>query len=172
MHCRAPIRGFLLRPTIHTMTTHTMAHGHPAPTPLGSYLLPILLANVRYTPSTSRSGTRTPERSLYIEEINQNGFLRRFDPEYFFHKLTGDQHQANQMSDYWRSHYGLPLKHGGTPFQPTWTSSTPTPAAAQQLAGLLFGNQAAAQLTSSTATSSDSLLALTDLGTAATNNMS
>ena len=53
----------------------------------------------------------TPERSLYVEEINQQGFLRQFDPEYFFHKLTGDQHQANQMSDYWRSHYGLPLKH-------------------------------------------------------------
>ena len=32
----------------------------------------------------------TPERFLYIEEINQNGFLRRFDPGYFFHKLTGD----------------------------------------------------------------------------------
>ena len=62
----------------------------------------------------------SPARSLYVEEINQQGIVRQFDPEHFFHKLTGDHIQANQMSDYWRSHYGLPLKHGGTPFQPTW----------------------------------------------------
>ena len=61
----------------------------------------------------------SPARSLYVEEINQQGIVRQFDPEHFFHKLTGDHIQANQMSDYWRSHYGLPLKHGGTPFQPT-----------------------------------------------------
>ena len=118
-----------------------------------------------------------PARSLYVVEINRNGFLRRFDAEYFFHKLTGDQHQANQMSDYWRSHYGLPMQHGGTPFQPTWTSSTTTQtpptisAAAQQLATLLFGPQAASQSTSPTSTSSDPAPALTAPGTAATSNM-
>ena len=64
----------------------------------------------------------SPARSLYVEEINQQGIVRQFDPEHFFHKLTGDHVQANQMSDYWRSHYGLPLKHGGTPHHPTWAS--------------------------------------------------
>ena len=64
----------------------------------------------------------SPARSLYVEEINQQGIVRQFDPEHFFHKLTGDHVQANQMSDYWRSHYGLPLKHGGTPYHPTWAS--------------------------------------------------
>ena len=68
----------------------------------------------------------SPARSLYVEEINQQGIVRQFDPEYFFHKLTGDHIQANQMSDYWRSHYGLPLKHGGTAFRPTWTASSST----------------------------------------------
>ena len=82
----------------------------------------------------------SPARSLYVEEINQQGIVRQFDPEHFFHKLTGDHVQANQMSDYWRSHYGLPLKHGGTPHHPTWASSTsPTtpstiPTAAKHLA--------------------------------------
>ena len=107
----------------------------------------------------------SPARSLYVEKINQQGIVRQFDPEHFFHKLTGDHMQANQMSDYWRSHYGLPLKHGGTPlpFQPTWASSASTtspstvPAAAKHLATLLFGAQAADQLTSSGATSSANL---------------
>ena len=120
----------------------------------------------------------SPARSLYVEEINQQGIVRQFDPEYFFHKLTGDHHQANQMSDYWRSHYGLPLKHGGTPFQSTWTSSssttTPTtvPAAAKHLATLLFGSQVADQLTSSGATSSADLPDLTHPGSTTTHNMS
>ena len=102
----------------------------------------------------------SPARSLYVEEINQQGIVRQFDPEHFFHKLTGDHMQANQMSDYWRSHYGLPLKHGGTQFHPTWASSASTttpstvPAAAKHLATLLFGAQATDQLTSSGATSS------------------
>ena len=52
----------------------------------------------------------SPARSLYVEEINQQGIVRQFDPEHFFHKLTGDHIQANQMSDYWRSHYGSPVE--------------------------------------------------------------
>ena len=97
------------------------------------------------------------------------------DPEHFFHKLTGDEHQAHQMSDYWRSHYGLPMQHVGTPFQPTWTSpaTAPTPptiqATAQQLARLLFGPHAVAPLSSSA--SSGSAPSLTTQGTAATTNM-
>ena len=85
--------------------------------------------------------------------------------------------QANQMSDYWRSHYGLPLKHGGTPFQPTWASSASTtspstvPAAAKHLATLLFGAQAADQLTSSGATSSANLPDLTGAGSTTTHSM-
>ena len=39
----------------------------------------------------------TPALSLYVEEINQNGFRRGSDPEHFFHKLTGDEHQAHQI---------------------------------------------------------------------------
>ena len=117
----------------------------------------------------------TPDRSLYVEEINQTGFRRGSDPEHFFHKLTGDQHQAHQMSDYWRSHYGLPLQHGGTPSQPTWTSPATTPPpttiseTAQQLATLLFGPQAAAPPTSSA--SSGSTPSLTAQGTTATANV-
>ena len=97
------------------------------------------------------------------------------DPEHFFHKLTGDEHQAHQMSDYWRSHYGLPMQHVGTPFQPTWTSpaTAPTPptiqATAQQLARLLFGPHAVAPPSSSA--SSGSAPSLTTQGTAATTNM-
>ena len=117
----------------------------------------------------------TPARTLYVEEINQNGFKRGSDPEHFFHKLTGDEHQSHQMSDYWRSHYGLPMQHGGTPFQPTWTSSvttptpTPIPAADQQLATLLFGPHAVTPPTSSA--SSGSAPSLTAQGAAATTNM-
>ena len=39
----------------------------------------------------------SPARSLYVEEINQQGIVRQFDPEHFFHKLTGDHMQANQI---------------------------------------------------------------------------
>ena len=119
----------------------------------------------------------SPARSLYVEEINQQGIVRQFDPEHFFHKLTGDHVQANQMSDYWRSHYGLPLKHGGTPFHPTWASSTSTtttstvPTAAKHLATLLFGAQAADRLTSSGATSSGNLPDATEVDPATTNGM-
>ena len=96
----------------------------------------------------------SPARSLYVEEINQQGIVRQFDPEHFFHKLTGDHVQAKLMSDYWRSHYGLPLQHGGTPHHPTWAPSTspPTPStiptAAKHLATLIFGTPAAERLTS------------------------
>ena len=120
----------------------------------------------------------SPARSLYVEEINQQGIVRQFDPEHFFHKLTGDHIHTNQMSDYWRSHYGLPLKHGGTPFQPTWASSSSTttpstiPTAAKHLATLLFGAHAADQLTSSGATSSANLPDLTHPGSTTTHNMS
>ena len=69
----------------------------------------------------------SPSRSLYIEEINRQGIVRQFDPEHFFYKLTGNQVQANQMSDYWRSHYGIPLVHDGTPHHPTWAPSTSNP---------------------------------------------
>ena len=119
----------------------------------------------------------SPARSLYVEEITQQGIVRQFDPEHFFHKLTGDHMQANQMSDYWRSHYGLPLKHDGTPFLSTWASSASTtspstiPIAAKHLATLLFGAQAADQLTSSGATSSDNLPDLTGTGSTPTHNM-
>ena len=61
------------------------------------------------------------------------------------------------MSDYWRSHYGLPLHHSDTPHHPTWASSIPPstpptttstiPHVAKQLATLLFGDQAAERLT-------------------------
>ena len=118
----------------------------------------------------------SPARSLYVEEINQQGMVRQFDPEYFFHKLTGNHIQANQMSDYWRSHYGIPLKHGGTPHHPTWapsssaTTSLSIPDAAKHLATLLFGTQAADRLTSSGATTGN-LPDLTGTGSTATHNM-
>ena len=99
----------------------------------------------------------SPSRSLYVEEINQLGTVRQLDPEHFFYKLTGNQVLANQMSDYWRSHYGLPLHHSDTPHHPTWASSIPPstsptttstiPHVAKQLATLLFGDQAAERLT-------------------------
>ena len=120
----------------------------------------------------------SPARSLYVEEINQQGIVRQFDPEHFFHKLTGDHVQANQMSDYWRSHYGLPLKHGGTPHHPTWASSTsPTtpstvPTAAKHLATLLFGAQAAERLTSPGATSSSYLPDVNEVDPSTINDMS
>ena len=83
--------------------------------------------------------------------------------------------QADRMSDYWRQHYGLTMQHGGTPFQPTWTSPVAAPApatipaAAQQLATLLFGPHAVTPPTSSA--SSGSAPSLTAQGTTATANM-
>ena len=120
----------------------------------------------------------SPSRSLYVEEINQQGTVRQFDPEHFFYKLTGDYVQANQMSDYWRSHYGLPLHHGGTPHHPTWASSTsPTtpstiPTAAKQLATLLFGAQAAERLTAPGAPAVDTLPDINAIDSSVTNEMS
>ena len=122
----------------------------------------------------------SPSRSLYIEEINQQGMVRQFDPEHFFYKLTGNQAQANQMSDYWRSHYGIPLFHEGTPHHPTWASSTskstPTPltvpAAAKHLATLLFGAQAADRLTAPEAPSVATLPNINEINTSSTNDMS
>ena len=120
----------------------------------------------------------SPSRSLYVEEINQQGTVRQFDPEHFFYKLTGDYVQANQMSDYWRSHYGLPLHHGGTPHHPTWASSTsPTtpstiPTAAKQLATLLFGAQAADRLTAPGAPAADTLPDTNAVDSSVTNEMS
>ena len=165
-------------PTTTTTTTPTTALGHPAILPPGNCHHPFTPGNAQCTPSTSRSGTRIgPARSFYVEEINQQGIVRQFDPEHFFHKLTGDHIHTNQMSDYWRSHYGLPLKHGGTPFQPTWASSSSTttpstiPTAAKHLATLLFGAHAADQLTSSGATSSANLPDLTAPGSTTTHSM-
>ena len=114
----------------------------------------------------------TPNRSVYIEEIHQHGHRRDSDPEHFFHKLTRDDGLANQMSDYWRQFHGPPMKHGGTPFIPTWTPSTqvhppPTISAAGQLATLLFGPNGL-----STSRSSASSLQLTSSGTLATAPMS
>ena len=122
----------------------------------------------------------SPSRSLYIEEINQQGMVRQFDPEHVFYKLTGNQAQANQMSDYWRSHYGLPLFHDGTPHHPTWASSTSpstttpstVPAAAKHLATLLFGAQAAERLTTSEPPSVETLPNINEINTSTTNDMS
>ena len=117
----------------------------------------------------------TPHRSPYIEETNQHGQHRESEPEHFFHKLTGDRRQADQMSDYWRQHYGLPMKQEATPFQPTWTSATQVPTimtipdAAAQLATLLFGPNAPPPPMSSA--SSGSAPPMTTWGTSVTANM-
>ena len=118
---RASIHSLLPHPTSTTTTTPTTTLGHPALPPLGKMPSPIFpRERTVHTVYFKIWDPDSPARSLYVEEINQQGIVRQFDPEHFFHKLTGDHIQANQMSDYWRSHYGLPLKHGGTPFQPTW----------------------------------------------------
>ena len=124
----------------------------------------------------------SPSRSLYVGEINQQGTVRQLDPEHFFCKLTGNQVQANQMSDYWRSHYGLPLHHGDTPHHPTWASSilpstSPTttstiPTVAKQLATLLFGEQAAERLTAPGAPAVNTLPDINTIDSSVTNGLS
>ena len=97
----------------------------------------------------------------------------------FFYKLTGNQVQANQMSDYWRSHYGIPLVHDGTPHHPTWAPSTSNPIlapltvpdVAKHLATLLFGAPAADRLTASEPPSVETLPKPNEINTSNTNNM-
>ena len=91
----------------------------------------------------------SPQRSLYIQ-VNQHGYRREFDPEFFFYKLTGDRQLANQMSDYWRQHYGIPTVHPGSPFQvnvtPATSSQNPSSAAISSVASQLaifFGEDTA-----------------------------
>ena len=45
-----------------------------------------------------------PNKQLFVRTNN-------YDPEHFFFKLTGHQEKAHRLSDYWRSHYGVPLVH-------------------------------------------------------------
>ena len=152
-----------------TAMTPYSDQGHCGPwtsNPNASYQLP--------DPNFSRERTvHTIYFKIWDPEINQNGFRRGSDPEHFFHKLTENEHQAHQMSDYWRSHHSLPMQHGGTPFQPTGTSPETAPptiqAPAQHLATLLFGPHAVAPPSSSA--SSGSAPSLTTQGTAATTNM-
>ena len=166
--------------TITTKTTSIMDHGHQASTTSGWQLpsLAYLRERTVHTIYFKIWDPDSPSRSLYVEEINQQGTVRQFDPEHFFYKLTGDYVQANQMSDYWRSHYGLPLHHGGTPHHPTWASSTsPTtpstiPTAAKQLATLLFGAQAAERLTAPGAPAVDTLPDINAIDSSVTNELS
>ena len=163
---RASIHSLLPHLTTTTTTTPTTALGHPALPPLGNYHHPLSLGNAQYTPSTSRSGTRTVRlaRCMLRRSTNKGLFVNSTRSISF----TSSPVTTIRLTRC--SHYGLPLKHGGTPFQPTWTSSpsntTPTtvPAAAKNLATLLFGSQAADQLTSSGATSSTDLPDLTSSG--------
>ena len=57
----------------------------------------------------------TPE--LFVTEVKQSGYTTHADPEVFFFKLTGNQYQANKLSDYWRQAYQVPLRHPGSPFE-------------------------------------------------------
>ena len=58
----------------------------------------------------------SPHRALFTQEINQYGYIKQFEPEFFFLKLTGDQTLANRLADYWRQFYGIPTVHPGSPF--------------------------------------------------------
>ena len=51
----------------------------------------------------------SPHHSLSIQEINQYGYIKQFEPEFFFLKLTGDQTLANRLADYWRQFNGIPV---------------------------------------------------------------
>ena len=44
----------------------------------------------------------SPHHSLSIQEINQYGYIKQFEPEFFFLKLRGDQALANRLADYRR----------------------------------------------------------------------
>ena len=59
---------------------------------------------------------RQPNRALFIQEINRRGYIKQFEPEFFFMKLTGDQTLANRLADYWRQSYSIPTVHPGSPF--------------------------------------------------------
>lgn len=60
----------------------------------------------------------SPHRALFIHEINQRGYIKQFEPEFFLMKLTGDQTLANRLADYSRQFYGIPTVHPGSPFDP------------------------------------------------------
>ena len=52
-----------------------------------------------------------PNKELFVQETRLDGNTHSYDPEHFFFKLMRHQEQANRLSDYWRSHYGAPLRH-------------------------------------------------------------
>ena len=70
-------------------------------------------------------------KELFVQETRSDGNTHSYDPEHFFYKLVGDQRQASRLSDYWRCHYGAPLRN--TPsdavhtLYATSTAQPPTP---------------------------------------------
>ena len=140
--------------TIITQTTFLMDHGHQALHPGGNSLPLLTSGNVRYTPSSSRFGTR-------IAHLAPSTLRRSTNKELFANLIRSISFTSLQVIMYKPTRcqtIGVLImaylcNHGGTPHHPTWASSTsPTtpstiPAAAKHLATLLFGAQAAERLT-------------------------
>ena len=180
MQRRAPIRGSLQQLSINTRITRTTALGHPAPLHLANYQIPTFLANVRCTPSTSRSGTRTHPLALctlrrstrmvsFADLIQSTSFTSWLGIKIRQTRCpTIGGHIMASPCNMAAHHFSKP----GHPLRPPrLLLPSRQPPNNWQHYSLLFGPQAVSQPTSPTSTPSDPAPALTAPGTTATSNM-